>query len=258
MSLKVGTKGVPEARGAVVYGVQSLVGFWCQSASAQLSVSPVALQAVEAAAAELALESPPGHLHHVIQKHGECLLIAGARASPVHAEEVQGGGTCGLKPTRAPVQVLLDLYVKEDTRNQTLSYLLKKAKLEKPAAPELPEPQHLHHAHAEHQEDPEGGEAGVCRGLGGALHLESGHFGQQTCSTDRHYMLFEKPKYSNPIALEVNMACYKILAFAIDRVWPEEQQAGLEVLAMNSCITCACLLHSPITLDSFTVPVTLA
>ena len=32
-------------------------------------------------------------------------------------------------------------------------------------------------------------------------------FMQQTCSTDRHYMLFEKPKYSNPIALELNMAC---------------------------------------------------
>ena len=51
---------------------------------------------------------------------------------------------------------------------------------------------------------------------------------------------------------------YKTLALAIDRDWPAEQQAGLEVLAMNSCITCACLLHSPITLDSFTVPVTLA
>ncbi len=50
----------------------------------------------------------------------------------------------------------------------------------------------------------------------------------------------------------------KTLAFAIDRDWPAEQQAALEVLAMNSCITCACLLHSPITLDSFTVPVTLA
>ena len=51
---------------------------------------------------------------------------------------------------------------------------------------------------------------------------------------------------------------YKIMAFAIDRVCPAEQQAGLEVLAMNSCITCVCLLHSPITLGSFTVPVTLA
>ncbi|KAI4529170.1 hypothetical protein MG293_020844 [Ovis ammon polii] len=84
---------------------------------------PVSLKAVEAAAAELALESPPGHLDHVIQQHGQCLLAAGARASPVHAEEVQGGG-------------------------------------------------------AEHQEDPEGGAAGLCRGLGGELHLESGHLGR--------------------------------------------------------------------------------
>lgn len=157
---------------------RALAWSWCQSASAQLSVSPVALQAVEAAAAELALESPPGHLDHVIQPHGQCLLVAGARASPVHAEEVQGGGAGGLKPAQAPVQVLLDLCLKEDTLKQTLSYLLKKAKQEEPAAPELPEAQHLHHAHAEHQEDPEGGTAGLSRGLGGELHLESGHFGQ--------------------------------------------------------------------------------
>ncbi|KAI4550040.1 hypothetical protein MJT46_019189 [Ovis ammon polii x Ovis aries] len=157
---------------------RALAWSWCQSASAQLSVSPVALQAVEAAAAELALESPLGHLDHVIQPHGQCLLVAGARASPVHAEEVQGRGAGGLKPAQAPVQVLLDLCLKEDTLKQTLSYLLKKAKQEEPAAPELPEAQHLHHAHAEHQEDPEGGTAGLCRGLGGELHLESGHFGQ--------------------------------------------------------------------------------
>ncbi|KAI4529150.1 hypothetical protein MG293_020824 [Ovis ammon polii] len=130
-------------------------------------MSPVALQAVEAAAAEIALESPPGHLDHVIQQQRQCLLVAGARASPVHAEEVQGRGAGGLKPAWAPVQVLLEQCLKEDTRNQTLSYLLKKAKQEEPAAPELPEAEGLHHAHAEHQEDPEGGAAGLCRGLGG-------------------------------------------------------------------------------------------
>ncbi|KAI4529184.1 hypothetical protein MG293_020858 [Ovis ammon polii] len=145
---------------------RALAWSWCQSASAQLSVSPVALQAVEAAAAELALESPLGHLDHVIQPHGQCLLIAGARASPVHAEEVQGRGAGGLKPAQAPVKVLLDLCLKEDTLKQTLSYLLKKAKQEEPGAPELPEAQHLHHAHAEHQEDPEGVAAGLSRGLG--------------------------------------------------------------------------------------------
>ncbi|KAI4550014.1 hypothetical protein MJT46_019163, partial [Ovis ammon polii x Ovis aries] len=158
---------------------RALVGSWCQSASAQLSVSPGALQVVEAAAAELALESPPGLLDHVIQQHGQCLLAPGPRACPVHAEVVQGGGAGGLKPARAPVEVLLDLCLKEDTLNQTLSYLLKKAKQEELAAPELPETQHLHHAHAEHKEDPEGGAAGLCRGPGGALHPESGHFGQE-------------------------------------------------------------------------------
>ena len=157
---------------------RALAGSWCQSASTQLSVSPAARQAVEAAAAGLALESPPGHLDQVIQQHGQCLLIAGARASPVRSEEVQGGGAGGLKPARAPVQVLLDLCLKEDTLKQTLSYLLKKAKQEEPATPELPEAEDLHQAHAEHQEDPEGGAAGLCRGLGGELHLESGHFGQ--------------------------------------------------------------------------------
>ena len=57
---------------------KALAGSWCQSAFAQLSVSPVALRAVEAAAAGLALESPPGHLDHVIQQQGQCLLAAGA------------------------------------------------------------------------------------------------------------------------------------------------------------------------------------
>ena len=74
--------------------------------------------------------------------------------------------------------MLLDLCLKEDTRSQTLSYLLKKAKQEEPAAPELPEAEDLHHAYAVFQEDPEGGAAGLCLGLRGELHLESGHFGQ--------------------------------------------------------------------------------
>ena len=95
---------------------------------------------------------------------------------------MQGGGAGGLKPSRAPLQVLLELCLKEDTLNQTLSYLLKKAKQEEPAAPELPEAEDLHQAHAEHQEDPEGGAAGLCRGLEGELHLEFGHFGQ-VCAT---------------------------------------------------------------------------
>ena len=51
---------------------------------------------------------------------------------------------------------------------------------------------------------------------------------------------------------------YKTLAFASDRDQPAEQRAGLEALLMNSCMTCACILHSPITLDRGTVQVTLA
>ncbi|KAI4550639.1 hypothetical protein MJG53_000058 [Ovis ammon polii x Ovis aries] len=90
---------------------RALAWSWCQSASAQLSVSPVALQAVEAAAAELALESPLGHLDHVIQPHGQCLLIAGARASPVHAEEVQGGGA-DLEVIKCLEKLLLSLLAK--------------------------------------------------------------------------------------------------------------------------------------------------
>ncbi|MXQ99587.1 hypothetical protein E5288_WYG008336 [Bos mutus] len=84
----------------------------------------------------------------------------------------------GLKPAWAPVQVLVDLCLKEDTLEQTLCYLLKKAKQEEPAAPVLPEAENLHHAHAEHQGDPEGGAAGLRPGPGSELHLEAGHAGQ--------------------------------------------------------------------------------
>ncbi|KAI4550037.1 hypothetical protein MJT46_019186 [Ovis ammon polii x Ovis aries] len=90
---------------------RALAWSWCQSASAQLSVSPVALQAVEAAAAELALESPLGHLDHVIQPHGQCLLVAGARARPVHAEEVQGRGA-DLEVIKCLEKLLLSLLAK--------------------------------------------------------------------------------------------------------------------------------------------------
>ena len=43
---------------------------------------------------------------------------------------------------------------------------------------------------------------------------------------------------------------YKILAFASDRDRPT-------ALTMNSCMTCGCVLHSLLTLDSFTVPVSM-
>lgn len=38
------------------------------------------------------------------------------------------GSKTGLKPARAPMEVLVDLWLKEDTLDETLSYLLKKAK----------------------------------------------------------------------------------------------------------------------------------
>ena len=38
------------------------------------------------------------------------------------------GSKVGLKPARAPMEVLVDLWLKEDTLDETLSYLLKKAK----------------------------------------------------------------------------------------------------------------------------------
>ncbi|MXQ99538.1 hypothetical protein E5288_WYG016361 [Bos mutus] len=85
----------------------------------------------------------------------------------------------GLKPAWAPVQVLVDLCLKEDTLEQTLCYLLKKAKQEKPAAPVLPEAENLHHAHKEHKGDPEGGAAGFHPEPGGELHMEAGHAGQE-------------------------------------------------------------------------------
>ena len=48
------------------------------------------------------------------------------------------------------MQVLVDLLLKDDTVDQTLSHLLKKAKQEEPTAPALPEAEDLHHDHAEH------------------------------------------------------------------------------------------------------------
>ncbi|MXQ99571.1 hypothetical protein E5288_WYG009445 [Bos mutus] len=56
-----------------------------------------------------------------------CLLLEPKPAQPMqkrHRVETQAG----LKPERAPVQVLVDLCLKEDTLDQTLCYLLKKTK----------------------------------------------------------------------------------------------------------------------------------
>ncbi|MXQ99031.1 hypothetical protein E5288_WYG005075 [Bos mutus] len=106
-----------------------------------------------------------------------CLLMEPEPGQPMQKRcraEVQAG----LKLAWAPLQVVAELCLKEDTLEQTLCYLLKKVKQEKPATPVLPEAENLRHAHAEHKGDPEGGAAGLCRGRGGELHLEGGHAGQ--------------------------------------------------------------------------------
>ncbi|XP_040091803.1 melanoma antigen preferentially expressed in tumors-like, partial [Oryx dammah] len=60
-------------------------------------------------------------------KASVCSLLEPEPAQPMqkmHRMEAQAG----LMPARAPVEVLLDLCLKEDTLDETLSYLLKKAK----------------------------------------------------------------------------------------------------------------------------------
>ena len=57
---------------------RALVGFWCPSASAQLSMSPTAPQMVQAAGAGFAPEHPPGLLDPVVCHQGQRLLAAGA------------------------------------------------------------------------------------------------------------------------------------------------------------------------------------
>ncbi|MXQ99056.1 hypothetical protein E5288_WYG019212 [Bos mutus] len=80
-----------------------------------------ALKAMEVAGAGLAPELPPGLL---VWHRGQCLLADGAQPSPAYAREAQMDAQVGLKP----VQVLVDLCLKEDTLDEILSYLLKKAK----------------------------------------------------------------------------------------------------------------------------------
>lgn len=90
--------------------------------------------------------------------------LAGSSSTPFHQTGLGNGGPgghlCRCFLTPCPPRDTLG--------KQTLSYLLKKAKQEGPAAPELPEAQHLHHAHAG-WEDPEKVVQLDCeRDLGGA------------------------------------------------------------------------------------------
>uniref|UniRef100_A0A8B9WVS7 Melanoma antigen preferentially expressed in tumors n=1 Tax=Bos mutus grunniens TaxID=30521 RepID=A0A8B9WVS7_BOSMU len=60
-------------------------------------------------------------------KASVCSLLEAEPAQPMQkARRVEA--QAGLKPARAPVEVLVDLCLKEDTLDETLSYLLKKAK----------------------------------------------------------------------------------------------------------------------------------
>ncbi|MXQ99569.1 hypothetical protein E5288_WYG003412 [Bos mutus] len=83
-----------------------------------------ALKAMEVAGAGFAPELPPGLLDPVVWHLGQRLLADGAQPSPAYAREAQMDAQMGLKP----VQVLVDLCLKEDTLDEILSYLLKKAK----------------------------------------------------------------------------------------------------------------------------------
>ncbi|MXQ99799.1 hypothetical protein E5288_WYG003947 [Bos mutus] len=87
-------------------------------------MSPTAPQAMEVAGAGFAPELPPGLLDPVVWHLGQRLLADGAQPSPAYAREAQMDAQMGLKP----VQVLVDLCLKEDTLDEILSYLLKKAK----------------------------------------------------------------------------------------------------------------------------------
>ena len=63
-----------------------------------------------------------------------CSLLEPEPAQPMQ-KRCRVEAQAGLNPAQAPVEVLVDLCVKENTLDETLSYLLKKAKkrgLEKP------------------------------------------------------------------------------------------------------------------------------
>ena len=57
-----------------------------------------------------------------------CSLLEPEPAQPMQKRSRVEGSQGGLKPARAPVEVLVDLCLKEDPLDETLCYLLKKAK----------------------------------------------------------------------------------------------------------------------------------
>ena len=167
---------------------RALSGSWCPVASAQLSMSPTAPQAVEAAGAGLAPERAPGLLDCVVQQQAQRVLAAGARAGPAHAEEAQSGGFDGGAEAGAGPRGGAGRPVPQGGhpgRDPQLPAEEGQAE-EGPAEPALPKAADLRHAHAEHQEDPEDGAAGLCPGPGGELHLEAGHAGQVRAAPGQH------------------------------------------------------------------------
>ncbi|XP_043757167.1 melanoma antigen preferentially expressed in tumors [Cervus elaphus] len=61
-------------------------------------------------------------------KASMCSLLEPEPAEPMQKRRRVEGSMAGLKPARAPVEVLVDLCLKDDTLDETLSCLLKKAK----------------------------------------------------------------------------------------------------------------------------------
>ena len=61
-------------------------------------------------------------------KASVCSLLEPEPAQPMQKRSRVEGSQGGLKPARAPVEVLVDLCLKEDPLDETLCYLLKKAK----------------------------------------------------------------------------------------------------------------------------------
>ena len=130
VSLKVGTKAGPEAGGAA--------GVW----SAEPSRGPGAQWPLHSSACpprlrrrwKLQVLDLRRNAHQDFwtvwssSKPNVCSLLEPEPAQPMQKRRRVEGLMAGPKPVRAPVEVLVDLCLKEDTLDETLSCLLRKAK----------------------------------------------------------------------------------------------------------------------------------
>ena len=91
-------------------------------------MSPKALQAVELQVLDLHQNSNQDFWSTWSGiRASVCSLLEPEPAQPIQKSQ-RSEAQAGLKPERAPVQVLVNLCLKEDTLEQILCYLLKKAK----------------------------------------------------------------------------------------------------------------------------------